>query len=129
MDALAFGLTHMGVDRTAVAGMLALVYFPEEAPEHPGLTVFDTRWSKKDLMETFERWVDDTMAERAAAGLKQERPHHRLRLNQYSDYLKVYDLRSEGKTFNEIDDMLWPASLGDGEKRARTITRRVRLWR
>jgi hypothetical protein len=41
-------------DRTRAAGMLLLVYFPEEDFERPRLSVFDARWSKRDLAEACE---------------------------------------------------------------------------
>jgi hypothetical protein len=72
-----------------------LAYFPEKDPEHFAVTALDIRWTKKDLMETFESWVDATLAERARTGLKQERPSHRLRLEESAEHLKVHDLRSE----------------------------------
>ena len=52
---------------------MILAYFPEKDPEHFAVTALDIRWTKKDLMETFESWVDATLAERARTGLKQER--------------------------------------------------------
>jgi len=116
----------IGSDRAAVAGMLMLTYFPEEDSDHPTMRVFDARWSKRDLLEAFEGWVDRAIADRAAAGLRQERPPQRIRLDEYPHYLKAYDLRSERKKFKEIGKVLWPGFDGDLGKRARDYYQRGR---
>jgi hypothetical protein len=105
--------------------MLMLSYFPERVPKEWRLMAFDMRWSKRDLLSAFEGWVDRAIAERAADGLKQERPQQRLRLREYVDYLKVYDLRGEGKKFKEVARALWPEAVGDPEKRAREYYQRA----
>src|SRR5712691_5965899 len=79
--------------------------------------------NRVNSMEAFEGWVDQSIADRARAGLRQERPQQRLRLSEFPDYLKVYDLRSEGKRFNEIAKALWPR-VDDLEKRARDYYQR-----
>jgi hypothetical protein len=120
MDALMGArFSDIVADRTRAAGMLLLVYFPEEDFERPTLSVFDARWSKRDLLEGCEAWIDQAITKRKSSGLQQERPAQRLRLSEYPDYLRVYDLRSGGKTFKEIATALWADRAGDLEKRAR----------
>jgi hypothetical protein len=119
METFAFALGDMRMDEKTAAGLVVLSYFPEKDPEHFAVTALDIRWTKKDLMDSFESWVDATLAERARAGLNQERPRQRLRLDQWSEYLRVYDLRSEGKRFTEIGELMWKGLGGDLEKKAK----------
>jgi hypothetical protein len=119
METFAFAVGDMRMDEKTAAGLVVLAYFPERDPEHFSVTALDIRWAKKDLMESFESWVDATLAERARAGLKQGRPRHRLRLDESSQYLRVYDLRSEGTRFAEIGGLMWKGSEGDLEKKAK----------
>jgi len=127
MQTASFGLTDAKVERTSMAGTLILGYIPDEDPQHPRVMALDMRWSKKDLMEAFEFWVDWMLADRAVAGLNQVRPKKRLRLNVYEDYLESYDLKTyERRTFAEIARTLWPTAVGDIEKRARDHYRKGR---
>jgi hypothetical protein len=107
--------------------MLMLAYFPEKNPARSRLMAFDMRWAKRDLLEAFEGWVDRAIAERTEEGLKQERPQRRFRLREYKDYLKVYDLRCDGKKFKEVAKALrWSGDVDDLEKRARDYYRKAR---
>jgi len=119
METFAFALGDMRMDEKTAAGLVVLSYFPEKDPEHFAVTALDIRWTKKDLMDRFESWVDATLAERARAGLKQERPRHRLRLEESGAYLRVYDLRCAGKRFAKIGELMWKGSEGDMEKKAK----------
>jgi hypothetical protein len=114
-------LTDAKVDRATVAGTLTLAYIPDEDQQHRHrVTTLDMRWSKKDLMETLEFWVDQFLSDRATAGLKQERPAQRFRVAEYADYLRVFDLMEERrKTYREPAHALWPGAAGDPAKRAR----------
>jgi hypothetical protein len=124
---VAFAVTDAPGARKQIAGTLVLAHFPDEDPERPAFMALDLRWSKKDLMKRFESWLSLVLAERARAGLKQERPAQRLRLGEYADYLQVYDLRTyEKKTFRQIADALWPGAQGEPEKKARDYYRRGR---
>ncbi len=111
-------LTDMRLDPKAMAGMLVLTYFPEQAPQRHAITVLDIRWSKKDILEAFEIWLSSTLEDRAAAGLKQERPRKRFRLGEYRDYLKAYDLRTGGRRFREIGEIMWKGHRGDLARKA-----------
>jgi hypothetical protein len=93
IEAFRTTFTNREVDAKQVAGILYLMYFPEENCDHPSYTAFDMRWSKKDLMETWEHFVDSRLQDRKKAGLKQEIPQKRRHLDQYVKYLKAYDLR------------------------------------
>ena len=120
MQLFGVGLTDMRLDPKAMAGMLVLAYFPEQAPQRHAVTAFDIRWSKKDILEAFETWLSSTLEERAAAGLKQERPRKRFRLSEYRGYLEVYDLRTEGRTFKETDEMMmWRGTAEDLARKAK----------
>jgi hypothetical protein len=120
MSAVSAALTGTKLDREAIAGTLSLAYIPDEDEQRHRVTTLDMRWSKKELMETLESWVDQFLRDRAMAGLNQERPQQRLRVTEYSDYLRAYDLREEGRrTYREIAETLWPAAAGALEKRAR----------
>jgi hypothetical protein len=98
----------MKLDYSKLAGMLILTYFPEEKPERHSYTVFNLRWTKRDLRESFESWLDATLRERAQSGLKQQLPKRRVRLDDYVNYLKAYDLRMNKLTFRAIENRLWP---------------------
>jgi hypothetical protein len=124
MDAFASALKDMRMDEKALAGLAVLAHFPEKDPEHFVVTALDMRWTKKNLMESFESWVNATLTERARAGFRQERPHHRQRLDESSQYLRAYDLRSEGKTFAEIGRLIWKGSEEDLAKKAREYHRK-----
>src|SRR5262245_23077112 len=120
MGAVARALTDPSVDRQSLGGTLTLAYIPDEDQHRHRVTTLDMRWSKKDLMETLEFWIDVFLRDRAAAELKQSRPHHRFRVAEYQDYLRVHDLREgNGRTFRQIADHLWPGAEGAPEKRAR----------
>ncbi len=108
MEAFLFKLTDIKLDYSKLAGMLILTYFPEEKPEHHAYTVFNLRWTKRDLRESFESWLDATLRERAQSGLKQQLPKRRVRLADYVNYLKAYDLRMNNMTFRAIEKRLWP---------------------
>ncbi|MFB3074667.1 MAG: hypothetical protein ACE1Z6_05760 [Candidatus Methylomirabilales bacterium] len=119
MQLFDIGLTDMKLDPKAMAGMLVLTYFREQAPRRHAVTAFDIRWSKKDIMESFETWLNSTLEERATAGLKQERPRTRLRLSEYPDYLRVYDLQTERRSFKEIGEIMWKRHRGDLARKAK----------
>jgi hypothetical protein len=118
MEAFGFKLTDMKLDYSKLAGMLILAYFPEEKPERHSYTVFNLRWTKRDLRESFESWLDATLRERAQSGLKQQLPKRRVRLDDYVNYLKAYDLRMKNMTFRAIEKRLWP-NLEDMGKKGR----------
>ncbi len=120
MQLFGIRLTDMKLDPEAMAGMLVLAYFPEQAPQRYTVTAFDIRWSKKDIREGFETWLSSTLKERAAAGLKQERPGKRLRLSEYRKYLKAYDLRREGRTFKKTGEMMmWEGAAEELARKAK----------
>ncbi len=119
MQSFGVGLMDIRLDPKAMAGMLVLAYFPEQAPKRHTITALDIRWSKKDILETFETWLSSTLEERATAGLKQERPRKRLRLSEYRDYLQAYDLRTERRSFKEIGAIMWERHVGDLARKAK----------
>jgi hypothetical protein len=112
-------LTKAKIDRASVSGTLTLAYIPDEDRQRHRVTTVDMRWSKKDLMDLLEGWIDVFLKDRGTAGLKQERLEKRLRVGVYTHYLRVYDLREAGKKYREIAHALWPRQSGDLEKRAR----------
>ena len=109
-------VAHREVDSWEVAGMLILLHFPEENPEHPSYPAFNLRWSKKELMAAFEDWVDHRLIERKKAGLKQEVPQKRVSIENYRQYLRAYDLRMSKLTFPKIERQIWPNSYEIGRK-------------
>jgi hypothetical protein len=111
------------IDATKVAGTLFLMYFPEGNSGYPTYTAVDTRWSKKDLMEVLEDFVDHRLLERKKAGLKQETPEQRHRPEEWLCYLKAYDLRQQKLSHSKIDLLLFPKTGGD-EKRGFTYCRK-----
>ena len=111
------------LDGRNVAGMAFLMYYPEENPDHPSYIALNLRWSKRDLMETWEDYVDRCLADRRKAGLKQEVPKQRHSLDQYVKYLRAYDLRQQRLRYKKIDLILFPKLDGD-EKRGFAYCRR-----
>jgi hypothetical protein len=91
----------------AASGLVALTYFPENEPGKWQRTAVNLRLAKRDIMESLEFWVDTWIKERKAAGLSQQKPLGRIRLGKYIEYLKVYDLKKEGRTYREIADVDW----------------------
>lgn len=116
-------VVHREVEAQQVAGMLLLLYFPEENCEQPYYDAINMRWSKKDLMEAWGHFVDCCIRDRKKAGLKQEAPQQRLRLEEYELYLKAYDLRKMKHTYKEIDLQIF-SQLGGDEKRGFTYYRK-----
>jgi hypothetical protein len=106
-----------------VAGMLLLMYFPEEDCERATYSVVNMRRSKKDLMADWEEDLDKWLEDRQEAGLKQDAPKRRYRLEESVKYLKTYDLRKQNKRYKEIDLKIFPR-LGRDEMRARTYYRK-----
>lgn len=106
MDAFLGTFVNREVDSKDVAGMIILMYFPEENLQHPTYMTFNMRWSKKDLMAAFEDWVDSSLYDRERAGLKQETQQKRIRRKECLTYLRVYDLRTTGLTFPQIERQL-----------------------
>ena len=104
------------VDPQKVAGTLFLLYFPEGKRNGASYTAFDMRWSKKDLMEVLEDYLDKCLIDRKKGGLKQEVPRERHRPDEWLSYLKAYDLRQQKFTHKYIDRILFPRAGGD-EKR------------
>src|SRR5262249_45441051 len=125
MDTIAHSVGGLGLDRQALSGLVALVYFPEHSPAQHAVSVFDTRSSKKELVGEFEDWVSWIIEERARHGLKQARPASRLRKSECMQYLEVFDLRAAGKTSREIAQHLWPGARGDIEQRAKSYYRKA----
>ena len=115
MNAVSIALSDAKVDRDSIAGTLTLAYILDEDQQHrQRVTALDIRWSKKDLIETLEFWVDVFLADRAAAGLKQDRPQQRFRVTEYADYLRVHDLMEEGgKTSRDISKPVLSRSISD----------------
>lgn len=116
IDAFRPTFASRDLDGRKFEGMAFLMYFPEENPDQPRYIAFNLRWSKKDLMETWEEYLDDRLADRKKAGLKQEVPKTRHSLDQYGKYLRAYDLRQQGLKYKKIDLILFPKLDGD-EKR------------
>jgi hypothetical protein len=117
-NSFVFKFADMKLDYSLLEGMLLIGHFPEKAPERYQYTFFDMRWPKKEVMAAFERWLDGTLKERAAAGLKQSRPDTRRRLTELIEYLKVYDLRKAGETYATIGRIIWGTAFGDLDKKA-----------
>jgi hypothetical protein len=124
MDLASITFSDARLEPKAMAGMLLLTYFPEDAPEHPSVVALDIRWSKKDLLDCFEEWISYTLTEREVAGQKQERPTQRYRRRDYASYLQVYDLRMRRRTFKAIGETMWPGLDGDLDQKAREHFRR-----
>lgn len=101
------------------SGLVVLTYFPENDPTKWQRTAINMRLAKHSIMDSLEFWVDTWIKERKAAGLKQQSPPGRIRLDTYIDYLKVFDWRKQGKSFKEIGELLWPDRYGDKEEKAK----------
>ena len=123
IDAFQPTFSHREINANQVAGILYLMYFPEENYEHPSYTALDMRWSKKDLMEAFEDSVDNYLRSRRKTGFKQAVPQTRRRLDQYVKYLRAYDLRLLKQSYKKIDLLLFPR-LGGDEKRGALYCRK-----
>ena len=62
----------------------------------------DLNYSKNRILEEFKTIVDDLEAR-----YQKEHTHRRkLHFDNYDDYLKVYDLRQEGKSWSKIKELL-----------------------
>ena len=108
------------------AGMLFLTLFPEQSPDKHVRTVLNIRRSKRALMQSCERFIDLALAARKEAGLSQQVPRRRVRLEECLDCLKVFDLKQSGKTHAEIGESMWPNSRGDIEKKSQVYYQKAK---
>lgn len=99
-------------------GSLYLVCIPEES-EPNWITRVDLKRPKEYIEEYLLATCDSIIDSRRKHGLKQERQKKRLRLDQWIDYIKVYDLREECKKYLQIAEELWGEAEGDIERKAR----------
>lgn len=104
----------------SASGLLILTYFPEcQSTDNWQRSSVNMRLSKQSIMERLEYLVDLWIKERQELGLKQQQSEERVRLDTYIDYLKVYDLKKEGKNYREIGKILWSGLDGDTEQKAK----------
>lgn len=75
-------------------------------------------------MDAIGFFLDDWIGKRRKAGLRQNTPSRRYRLQQCLQFLEVYDLREKGKIFIQIGEALWPHSDADVEYKAREYYRK-----
>jgi hypothetical protein len=118
------GSKTVPLNSTHAAGFLALVYFPDQAPQNPWVMAVDTRQSKKDLWVICESLLDTILTDRAKAGLRQESPRMRFRPEECVDYLRAYDMRQAGMMFEAIGRKICRGHLSDAKMTAQTYCRK-----
>ena len=70
------------------------------------------------MLQVLQDEVHRIVEERAKAGLKQNVPSQRIRLNNYPDYLTAFDLNAKGKSHSKIGKLMWEGQEGDLKKKA-----------
>lgn len=99
-------------------GSLHLTYIPEE-PETAWTSDIDVRHSKRDISLYLNGMLDSIIKSREKHGLKQARQKDKFRLDQWVEYIKVYDLRKVGKKYRDIAETMWNTEEGDIERKVR----------
>jgi hypothetical protein len=84
------------------------------------------RWPEKVLRESVTRFIRERLQERKQAGLKQQTPNYKIRLDQCVEFLKVYDLKKEGKSYRDISLTIDSGNRLDREQKAKEYYRRGR---
>lgn len=110
-----------------LSGLLVMNYYPEEGfPGNHYRSVLNMRWPEKVLRESVTRFIRERLQERKQAGLKQQTPNYKIRLGQCVEFLKVYDLKKEGKSYRDISLTIESSNRLVREQKAKEYYRRGR---
>lgn len=104
-------------------GRLFTIYIPKREYKNSSnnyVTEVNLNQSKKLIYEHFDKLLKDAQKDKKAIKQKNKTTKEdRLRLENWIDYLKVYDLREQKTKYKDIARILWKHSEGDMERKAR----------
>lgn len=99
-------------------GFMVLLHLPEEADQRLGFDVIDLRRPKEEILLGVQQLIDDARDPHTSRLGNKRRQSLGGPKTKGFDYLKVYDLHKQGRTFREIaNELRWEAGL-DSEKKA-----------